>query len=313
MGSTFSLAVTPTVNVPVGRDTRVTVGTSITNGSSQPVSLSTSGLPNGVTATFGQNSIAAGTSTYLNLSAAPDLALGSYAFTVTATGSISTRTANATLVVGPSNDFSFGTINTSVTVHSGASVTVTIPTKITAGVTQPVTLSVSGLRDGVTGTFTVNPLASGRSTSLVLHTAGAPVENLVVTVSGSAGLASHSVDFTLVIQPATDFSVSLAASRVQVAAGAKANLSVRTTTLWGSAQLVNLSVSGAPIGCSAAFASSQVRSGSGTTLTLTLAGTTNPGTWGFTVIGVGADTGITHVFSVTLVVTPGKQGSSSRR
>ena len=76
------------VNVTQGSSVNVNINTGVINAFSAPVTLSVSGLPPGVTASFSANPIAApgaGTSV-MTLTATPNATVGAIAFNVTATG-----------------------------------------------------------------------------------------------------------------------------------------------------------------------------------------------------------------------------------
>lgn len=87
------------VTVPQGSSTPITLSTSVLNGAAQSIALSTSGLPSGVTASFGAASITGGQSTTLTF--APDVSAqaGTSAVTVTATGPDAAHSTTITLNV----------------------------------------------------------------------------------------------------------------------------------------------------------------------------------------------------------------------
>ncbi|HEV2806378.1 MAG TPA: hypothetical protein VGW57_15750 [Chthoniobacterales bacterium] len=97
----FSLSISPSSATVAhnGGSTTYTVTIGRTGGFSSGVTLSTSGLPAGVTGTFSPNP-ASGSSSTLTVTATRALAKGSYPFTVTGSGGSPTinHTANATLV-----------------------------------------------------------------------------------------------------------------------------------------------------------------------------------------------------------------------
>ncbi|GII84369.1 peptidase M28 [Sphaerisporangium siamense] len=102
-GDDFSLAVSPTAGATdPGGAVETTVGTAVTGGSAQAVRLSTSALPAGVTAAFDPAEVTAGGSSKLTLTTSATTPAGTYAVTVTGTGTSATRSATYTLRVnGP--------------------------------------------------------------------------------------------------------------------------------------------------------------------------------------------------------------------
>ena len=98
---TFSVSLSPTSRaVNRGSATTVTVNTARTSGSAQTMSLSVSGLPAGVVATFNPQAVNAGATSTLTLSTNSATPTGNFTVTVTGTGTV-TRSANLTLTVLP--------------------------------------------------------------------------------------------------------------------------------------------------------------------------------------------------------------------
>nr|WP_316521573.1 M28 family peptidase [Kitasatospora sp. K002] len=97
----FSLSLNPASGtVQPGASTSATVGTAVTSGTAQSVSLTASGLPSGVTASFNPSSVQAGSSSTLTLAASSAAAAGTYQITVTGTAGTTTHTAQYGLTVG---------------------------------------------------------------------------------------------------------------------------------------------------------------------------------------------------------------------
>jgi subtilisin family serine protease len=99
----FSVAVSPAGGaVTADGSVTATVGTEITAGAAQAVSLSASGLPSGATASFDPASVTSGGTSTLTISATAATPAGSYSVTVLGTGSSATHTTTYTLTVnGP--------------------------------------------------------------------------------------------------------------------------------------------------------------------------------------------------------------------
>jgi hypothetical protein len=97
----FSIAAAPSgVTVPAGQTSSpITISTTTTSGSPQSLTLSTSGVPAGVTAQLASTTVNSGTGTTLTLAVAAGTAGGSYPITVTATGSAATASTVVTLTV----------------------------------------------------------------------------------------------------------------------------------------------------------------------------------------------------------------------
>jgi hypothetical protein len=97
-----------------------------------------------------------------------------------------------------------------------------------------------------------------------------------------------------------DFSISANPSSLSLAQNTSGTSTISTTTTSGSAQAVNLSVSGVPSGASASLSPTSVTSGGSSTLTVN-AGTAAAGAYTLTVTGTG--TSATHSTTVSLTVT----------
>src|SRR5262249_28034143 len=75
----------------------------VTAGSAQTVSLSASGLPSGVTATFSPTSVTAGDSATLTVSTSASTVGGTYTIAITGAGTSGAHGARVALVVNPTN------------------------------------------------------------------------------------------------------------------------------------------------------------------------------------------------------------------
>src|SRR4029077_7870935 len=139
------------------------------NGFNGSVSLSVSGLPNGVIPTFSPASTM-GSST-LTLTASTTATTGTFPLTITGTsGSLSNTTPLSLTVVMPPR-YSISASTNSLTVTQGASGTSTVTINPLNGFTGSVSLSASGLPAGVTPTF--SPASTTGSSILTLAASSA--------------------------------------------------------------------------------------------------------------------------------------------
>jgi hypothetical protein len=98
--SDFSVSVSPTnVSVAAGSNVTATVSTAVTSGSSESVSLSASGLPSAVTASFSPSTVNSGASSTLTFTASSSAAAGNYSITIVGTASTGSHTTTLTLSV----------------------------------------------------------------------------------------------------------------------------------------------------------------------------------------------------------------------
>jgi Cellulose binding domain/Polysaccharide lyase family 4, domain II/Polysaccharide lyase family 4, domain III len=151
------------------------------------VELSASSLPNGVTASFGNNPTSG--SSALTLTASNSAGTGTFVVTVTGTsGSLAETTSISLTVTGrgstPSFTLSRSAAALSVTQGSGATDTITVTDQ--GGFTGSVTLAASGLPSGVTAAFSTNPaIATSVLTFTVASTTVAGT--YPITITGHSG------------------------------------------------------------------------------------------------------------------------------
>ncbi|WP_395297429.1 M28 family peptidase [Kitasatospora hibisci] len=100
-------------------------------------------------------------------------------------------------------------------------------------------------------------------------------------------------------QPTSDFSIAVNPATGTTAPGGSVSATVSTATTSGSAQTVNLAVSGAPSGVTASVSPSSVQSGGSATLNIAVGSGTAAGTYTLTVTGTGS---ATHSTTYSLVV-----------
>jgi hypothetical protein len=225
----FSVSATPTsATVDAGASTVIQVSTAITAGAAQPLTLSASGLPSGVTATFANRNINSGEGTTLTLSAGSFAPSGTYTVTISGAGTVVAHSATVALTVVnnqsgilnggfESGDLSAwtpsGTTSISTTAHGGSYAAMIGSTAATVGdsaITQTFTVPQGAARlqfyyqvhcpdsltyDWATAQLTDN--TSGTTTTLL-----APVcsntSAWVQVVSDISAMVGHSVTLRLV-------------------------------------------------------------------------------------------------------------------
>lgn len=199
----FSLSASPSsLSVNQGSSGSSTITVTPSGGFTGSVSLSASGLPSGVTASFGTNPTTS-TST-VTFTAAATAATGTFAVTITGTsGSLShTTTVNLTVVnPGATPDFTISVSPASLAVRRGTTGSYKVTITAVNGFSGTVSLSVSGQGSRVTPTF--NPTSvtgSGTSTLSVRVSSRATTGNRTLTITGASGSLSHSTHATLTIQ-----------------------------------------------------------------------------------------------------------------
>jgi regulation of enolase protein 1 (concanavalin A-like superfamily) len=197
----FSLSASPaSLTVVQGNSGTSTITETDLNGFSGSVSLSASGLPSGVTASFSPNPTTS-TST-LTLTASGTAATGTATVTITGTSGSLQHTTTVSLTVNPAPDFSLSASPTSLTVVQGNNGTSTITVNPLNGFSGSVSLSASGLPSGVTASFSPNPTTS--TSTLTLTASGtAATGTATVTITGTSGALTHTTTISLTVNPST--------------------------------------------------------------------------------------------------------------
>jgi pseudomonalisin len=190
-------------SVRVAEGGTAAVGLAVTGatGFNANVTLSASGLPTGVTASFLPQVVAAPGSgmSVLTLTAASNTATGSRAITITAIGGGVTKTMSVTVTVTPPPAFTLGESVATATIARGSSASLNLSLSETGGFNSSVTVSVSGLPQGVGATFS-NPSFSGGTYTLPLKLAAASnatVGSYTLTITATGGAIAHAVTFAL--------------------------------------------------------------------------------------------------------------------
>jgi uncharacterized membrane protein len=255
------------------------------------VSLTASGLPKGVTASFSPNP--ANGFVELALTAASATPVGASTITVTGTSGQLTKTTTFPLgIFVPTFTISS---QTAVTMGQtdGAIIPVTVNPEY--GFSGSVNLSVSGLPKGVSAAISPNP--ASKQASLVLTSNGTAVPGITsVKITGVSGSQTSATTLQLTIN-APGFSVSSPGPLV-LGQGTTLTSSIPITESNGFSGLVNLSVAGLPSGVSASFSPNPTNGN--TSLTLTATGTASIGTSSVAITGTSGKLASTTKFTLSV-------------
>jgi hypothetical protein len=199
----FSLSASPaSLSINQGSSGSSTITVTPSGGFTGSVSLSASGLPAGVTASFGTNPTTSTSTVTFTVSATA--AAGTSTVTITGTSGTLSHTTTVTLTVvnpGATPDFTISVSPTSLAVRRGTTGRYTVTITAVNGFAGTVNLSVSGQGSRVTPTFSPTSVTgSGSSTLSVRVSSRATTGNRNLTISGTSGSLSHSTSATLTIQ-----------------------------------------------------------------------------------------------------------------
>src|SRR5204863_122045 len=166
--------------------------------------LSVSGLPSGATGSFTPNPATA--SSTLSVTTSTTTPTGTSTVTITGVSGSLTHTTTVALVVNPPPDFTLSASPSSQTVGRGGATSYGVTISPTGGFSGQLTLSVSGLPSGATGSFTPNP-ATASSTLSVTTSTTTPTGTYTVTITGVSGSLTHSTTVVLIVNQAPDFTL----------------------------------------------------------------------------------------------------------
>jgi hypothetical protein len=200
--------------------------------------------------------------------------------------------------VNPAVNFSIAALPTSQIVVQGSSTSYGVTVTPAGGFSGQVTMSISGLPAGATGTFSPNP-ATASSTLSVTTAASTPAGNYSLTITGTSGALVHSITVALAVTQPPDFSISASPSTQNVLAGGSTNYGVTINPTNGFGGQVSLSVAGLPTGATGSFSVNPATSSS--TLTVTTGASTPLGTYSLTITGTSGS--LTHTTTVSIVVS----------
>ena len=296
----FGLSATPTtVSVQPGSGTSATIQITPQNGFSGAVTLSVSGLPSGVTGTFGPVSSNA---SQLTLTASGAVAPGTYPLSIQGVSGTLTESTTLSLQVAAAASFSLQTTPAAVTIGQGASGAATIAILSANGFNSAVNLTVSGLPSGVTALFSPAS-ATGTSTLTFTASASAATGAANVTVKGTSGSLVSTVGITLTVAPPANFSLKASTSTPGVAQGASVTDTITVTPKSGFSGKVTLTASGLPNGVTASFNPASTATTS--IVTFTAASTATTGTATVTVTGTVGAASTSVTLSLTVKAAPG--------
>jgi hypothetical protein len=246
------------------------------NGFTGDVTLAASGLPKGVTASFGTNP--ATSTSKMTLAVGATAATGASTITITGTSGALSHTTTVKLTVNPG--LALMATPSSVTITQGSTGGVTV---IANPDSSPVTFSISGLPTGVTATFSPNP-AVGNTEVTFNVSPTATIGTANVTVTGTADGLTAKTTIALTVKGLGDFSLTAQPSPVYVAKGSTASTTITVVPSDGFDQKVTLSASGLPTGVTASFSPNPTTTTS--TLNLAVSNSTGSGLTTITVSGV---------------------------
>ncbi len=297
----FQLSASPSsLTLQPGTSATTTIAVQDVDGFTGKATLSVSGLPSGVTASFGASS-ATGTSV-LTLSASSSAIRGSYLVTITGTAGTVTATTTLALVV-EAPGFSLTPSPAKLWLNAGTSDSTNIMVTDYDGFTRSVSLAVtSGLPSGVTAAWTTNPTT--RSSVLTFTASNsATVGVSMVTITGISGDLSETTTVALTVY-GSEFELNISPYPYTIAQGGSTTSTVTVVPTGAFSGSVELEASELPPGVTAIFNPNPTTGTS--VLTMTASRSAPLGTTMTQILGNGSYSGAGNQFfqTVTAVATP---------
>jgi subtilase family serine protease len=210
----FTIAASPSsLTVTQGSSGTSTIAITSTGGFNSATTLSASGLPSGVTATFSTNPVTptangSATST-LTLTASSAATVGTATVTITGTSGSTTHSTTIALTVNASSgtkNFTLSLSPSSFTIDERGSVSTTLTVTSVNGFNSAVQLSVNEFPSGVSATASTNPVtppANGSATVTITWSASrrAPTGTTSIKLIGTSGSLSNSTPVTITVAP----------------------------------------------------------------------------------------------------------------
>ena len=292
----FSISASPTtLTLAQNASGTSTISTAVTLGAAGTVSLVLSGLPAGATGSLSPASVTAGGGSTLTVNAG-SAAPGTYVLAVTGVEGAATHSTSVTLTIpAPVLDFTIAASPSSFTVAQNSSGGTTITTTAISGA-GTVSLSLSGLPAGVTGSVSPASVAAGSNSTLTVNAGNAVPGTYTLTVTGIEGANTHSIFVTLVVA-ASDFTIAASPTSLTLNRSASGTSTISTVAVSG-AGTVSLALSGLPAGATGSLSPTSVPAGGRSTLTVN-SGSAAPGTYTVTVAGNEG----THTHSTAISLT----------
>jgi len=199
----FTLAATPSSrSASQGGGTTYAISTAPVAGFTGSIDLGVTGLPAGVTASYGADPVSAGANATLSVSVGATVAPGSYSLTITGTsGGLShSQVVTLSVTAAPSSDFTLTVDPTSTSIARGQSGAGWVQTTSVGAFADPIELSASGLPAGVTVVFDTTEVTvdSGVNMYPVVAASTAP-GTYTITITGIGGSRTHSQQVTLTV------------------------------------------------------------------------------------------------------------------
>ncbi len=186
-GPDLEISVSPgSQTVAPGGAAQFTVSLVRSGGLGTPVTLSASTPPSGVSIGFNPNNTTAGTST-MTVSTSTGTPLGSFNVQITAVDGVFVRNLVVTVNVQPTSNFAVTASPNPQVLVPGSSNAIDVTLVRSSGFNGSITMSVTGLPAGVSGTFSPSSTSGNTSTLTLTATNVVALGDSAITITGTSG------------------------------------------------------------------------------------------------------------------------------
>ncbi len=202
----FTLTASPgSLSITQGNSGSSTITSSVTGGFDSAITLSTSTLPSGVTASFSPTSITGAGSSILTFTVSSTAATGTYTITVTGTSGSTSETTTVTLTVAApqTGSFSLSVSPSSGYLDQGQSGYAVVTSTVSGGFDSAISFTASGVPSGVTYSFSPSSLAapgSGSTDFNLTVSRSAKTGTYAITITGTGGNQTHTTTLTFSVR-----------------------------------------------------------------------------------------------------------------
>lgn len=253
-GVDFTLNATPaTLTIPRGQQGTSAISLTPLNGFTGAVNGSVPAIQS-ITANPSVFRLAIGNSQNIVFTVAANAAPGTYSAVVngTAAGVTGTRSVTVNIVVPPPPDFTLTASPATLTLTPGATGRITFTMTALNGWNTPTTLAIPAIPN-VTAAPTTGPFPGTGGSIDVLFTASPAAPNgtfpftaTATTPPGPAAPVVRSANASIVVQPAPDFSLSVAPLALSLVAGNTGSVTVTANALYGFTGTVDVAAPSFP-------------------------------------------------------------------
>lgn len=196
-GPDLEFSVTPvSQTVAPGGAAQFTVSLVRSGGLSTPVMLSASTPPSGVSIGFSPNNTTAGSST-MTVSTSTGTPMGNFNVQITAVDGVFVRSLLVTVNVQPTGNFAVVASPNPQVLVPGSSNAIDVTLVRSSGFNGSITMSVTGLPSGVSGTFSPSSTSGNTSTLTLTATNAVALGDTSITITGTSGSIVNSTPTTV--------------------------------------------------------------------------------------------------------------------